>query len=172
MNLRYAIRMLRKNPGFTVVAALTLALGIGANTAIFSVVYAALLRPLPYGHPERLVTLGEARKQFVDASNSSYPDYLDWVKSAKSFESQAAYSGDAFAMSAGGDPKIVFAGQATPNFFRVKPGDPNVRLRGGIADRSSNGRGLDSGVAGNEGRSDAGAQAGLNHRKPRGSARR
>jgi putative ABC transport system permease protein len=125
MNLRFAVRMLRKNPVFTLVAAITLALGIGANTAIFSVVYAALLRPLPYRQPERLVTLGQARKQLADSPNTSYPDFLEWSKSAKSFESLTAYSSTAFVMSsAGSEPKIIFGGQAPTNFFRtlgVKP---------------------------------------------------
>jgi predicted permease len=116
--------MLRKNPGFTAVAVLTLALGIGANTAIFSVVYAALLRPLPYRQPERLFTLGEARRQFAQATVSSYPDYVDFTRTAKSFESIAGYSGDAFTLVSEGEPKNTFAAQVTPNFFStlgVKP---------------------------------------------------
>jgi hypothetical protein len=91
-NLRYGSRMLRKSPGFTAVAILTLALGIGANTA-FLVVYSALLRPLPYRQPERLFTLGEGRRQFADSPQASYPDFLDWTRTAKSFESMAGYSG-------------------------------------------------------------------------------
>ena len=101
--------MLRKNPGFTAVAILTLALGIGANTAIFSVVYAALLRPLPYQEPERLFTIGEARRQFTQSAQSSYPDYVDWTRTAKSFDSIAGYSGDAFTLVTGGEPKNTFA---------------------------------------------------------------
>jgi len=124
MHLPYAMRMMRKNPGFTAVAALTLALGIGANTAIFSIVYAALLRPLPYQRPDNLFTLGESRSQSTPYSNTSYPDFLDWTKSVKSFISLAAYSGDAYVMNIGGEPKMTLAGQATPNFFGtlgVKP---------------------------------------------------
>ncbi len=84
-NLFYSLRTSRKSPGFAIVAVLALALGIGANTAIFSVVYAALLRPLPYRAPEKLLTIGEARTQYSNAANTSYPDYLEWTHTAKSF---------------------------------------------------------------------------------------
>ena len=127
-NLRYGLRVLRNNPGFTAVAVLTLALGIGANAAIFSIVYAALLRPLPYRQPDRLLTLGEVRSQQftsdADVADTSNPDFLDWKRMAKSFESLCAFSGDAFILQAGGDPRNIFAAQVTPNFFStlgVKP---------------------------------------------------
>src|SRR6267378_424175 len=127
-NLRYGIRTLGNNPGFALVVVLTLALGIGANTAIFSVVYAALLRPLPYRDPGALFHLGESRTQSdnsTDGARASYPDYLDWKSSAKSVQSLAAYSGDAFTLAGNGEPKNTFAMQVTPNFFAtlgVKPG--------------------------------------------------
>ncbi|MEQ1474060.1 MAG: hypothetical protein ABLQ96_09565, partial [Candidatus Acidiferrum sp.] len=110
-NLRQAARALRANPGFTVVAVLTLALGIGANTAIFSVVYAALLRPLPYREPSQLYSLGESREQFTDihVSQASNPDYLDWRERSKSFVSMAAYSNDAFALRIAEEPQNIFA---------------------------------------------------------------
>jgi putative ABC transport system permease protein len=125
-NLRHAARALRANPGFTVVAVLTLALGIGANTAIFSVVYAALLRSLPYREPAMLYSLGESREQITDihVSQASNPDYLDWCKRAKSFVSMAAYSGDAFSLRINDEPQNIFAAQATSSFFYtlgVKP---------------------------------------------------
>jgi putative ABC transport system permease protein len=125
-NLRHAARALRANPGFTVVAVLTLALGIGANTAIFSVVYAALLRPLPYHEPSKLYSLGETREQFTDihVSQASNPDYQDWRKRAKSFVAMAGYSGDAFALRINDEPQNIFAEQATASFFStlgVKP---------------------------------------------------
>jgi putative ABC transport system permease protein len=126
-NLRYAIRAFSNSPGFALVVVLTLALGIGANTAIFSVVYSALLRPLPYREPSQLVYMGESREQFnvdLNTAQTSYPDYLDWKGTAKSVQSFAAYSGDAFTMTGSGEPKNTFAAQVTPNFFStlgVKP---------------------------------------------------
>lgn len=127
-NLRYGVRMLAKYPGFTAVTVLTLALGIGANTAIFSVVYAALLRQLPYYQPEKLFKLAETRQQHpgVDASDAaaSYPDFLDWKRTSKSFQALAAMSGDGFTLSGNGDPKVTNAAQVTANFFStlgVKP---------------------------------------------------
>ncbi len=126
-NLRYAVRALWNSPGFTMVVVLTLALGIGANTAIFSVVYSALLHPLPYRDPGKLFHLGESRSQSDNSANgaqASYPDYLDWKRAAKSIQSFAAYSGDAFTLSANGEPKNAFAAQVTPSFFStlgIKP---------------------------------------------------
>jgi putative ABC transport system permease protein len=126
-NLRYAVRAFWSTPGFAVVVVLTLALGIGANTAIFSVVYSALLRPLPYREPGKLLHLGESRTQAdysASGAQASYPDYLDWKRAAKRIQSFAAYSGDAFTMATDGEPKNTFAAQVTPSFFStlgVKP---------------------------------------------------
>ncbi len=125
-NLRYAARALRASPGFTVVTVLTLALGIGANTAIFSLVYATLLRPLPYRDPGQLMSLGESREQLanIKMSQVSYPDYLDWRKRVKSFSSIATYSGDGFTIRIAEEPKNVFATQVSANFLStlgVKP---------------------------------------------------
>ncbi|HEY6401160.1 MAG TPA: ABC transporter permease, partial [Blastocatellia bacterium] len=76
-DLRYGVRLLFKKPGFTLIATLTLALGIGANTAIFSVVNAVLLRPLPYKDASRLMVLWE-RERNVEQESPSYPNFLDW----------------------------------------------------------------------------------------------
>jgi predicted permease len=119
-NLRYGARFMRRSPGFTAVIVLTLALGIGANTAIFSVVYSALLRPLPYRQPGELLFLGESRDEhpIIDGAATSYPDFLDWKRTAKSFRSIAAYGGDGFTVEAGGnEPKLSLATRITPNFF-------------------------------------------------------
>lgn len=130
-DVRYGLRTLSHNPGFSIVAILTLALGIGANTAIFSVVHAALIRPLPYFQPNRLITLSEVRPQEGQSEQSktqnwvsAYPDYLDWTKQSKSFQSLAGFSGDAFTLYGAGEPELVFAAQTTINFFStlgVKP---------------------------------------------------
>ncbi|MGB7023824.1 MAG: ABC transporter permease [Candidatus Acidiferrales bacterium] len=124
-NIRYGVRMLGKAPGFTAIAVLTLALGIGANTAIFSVVYAALLRPLPYAQPSQLITLSERRNPSLDKSwVASYPDYVDWTKQSKTCESLAGFTGDGFVFHDGGEPQVLFGAQVTTNFFStlgVKP---------------------------------------------------
>src|SRR5258708_9687799 len=91
-DLLYGLRLLWKNPGFTSVAVLALALGIGANTAIFSVVYATLLAPLPYRQPDRIVIVWSKIKG--DRNGVSAGDYLDWKRGSTSFESMAAWTGD------------------------------------------------------------------------------
>src|SRR5271167_1757256 len=91
-DLRYGVRMLRTSPGFSIVAILTLALGIGANAAIFSVVNGVLLRPLPFRDPSRLVLIAE--KSSFPIVSTSYENYLDWRDQSHSFEStQAVRSG-------------------------------------------------------------------------------
>jgi len=129
-NLRYGVRMLAKYPGFTAVTVLTLALGIGANTAIFSVVYSALLRPLPYYQEERLFKLAESRQQKPNSDPSdaaaSYPDFLDWKRTSKTFQALSAAGGDGFTLSGNGDPKIINAAQVTPNFFSTLGVQPAI----------------------------------------------
>ena len=131
IDVRYGLRMLRSNPAFSIVAILTLALGIGANTAIFSVVYAALIRPLPYSQPNRLITLSEVRPQEGQPSglekriwDTAYPDYVDWTRQSKSFQALAGFNGDGFMFYGGGEPEGVLGVQTTVNFFStlgVKP---------------------------------------------------
>ena len=91
-DFRYALRQLRKSPGFTLTAVLTLALGVGANTAIFSVVYGLLLQSLPFHDAARIVNIFETHPQVVGGVEATYPDYLDWRAQQKSFEQIAAYS--------------------------------------------------------------------------------
>ena len=99
---RYAVRTLRKNPGFTAVAVLTLALGIGANAAIFSVIRAVLLKPPPYANANRLVLLGETRPSTPGYSGAiSAPNYLDWAQQHQVFEQMAAVTGGSATLSRG-----------------------------------------------------------------------
>ena len=89
-DVHYALRMLRKNPGFTAVAVLTLALGIGANTAIFSVVYAVLLKPLPFTNPEQLFTAFQANEQRgIAETGCSYPNFEEWRAQNQVFSEMA-----------------------------------------------------------------------------------
>jgi predicted permease len=124
-DLRYGLRMLAKPPGFAAIAILTLALGIGANTAIFSVVYSALLRSLPFKDPSQLLMFAEGRRQSSDQPVvCSYPDFLDWKRTTKSYQSLAGFGSEVFTLTGNGDPKNVAAAQVTSNFFStlgVKP---------------------------------------------------
>jgi len=118
-DLRYSLRMLRKSPGFTIIAVLTLALGIGANTAIFSVINAVLLQPLPYPEANRIMFLNE----FSGGTNTSiaFPDYIDWRRDNTVFEHLAISRRESRNLSgiAGREPERVGAAFVTANFFKV-----------------------------------------------------
>jgi putative ABC transport system permease protein len=119
-DIRFGLRTLRKAPGFTIIAVLTLALGIGANTAIFSIVNAVLLKPLPFPEPERLLFITSAFSNLKDVSRPfaiSYPDFLDWRATAKSFSGMAAYHGDSFTLTGLPQPLHVFGVTVTGGFF-------------------------------------------------------
>lgn len=103
-DVRYGLRMLSENPGFTAVALLALALGIGANTAIFSVVNGVLLRPLPYPDPERLMMIYEKTSDFSQSS-VSYPDFLDWQRENHSFTDMACFRRNDFNFTGSGQPE-------------------------------------------------------------------
>jgi putative ABC transport system permease protein len=119
-DLRYALRVLARQPGVTLVAILTLALGIGANSAIFSAVNAVLLRPLPYENPDRLAMVWEKRTAEGVFENVVAPaDFLDWTKMNNSFESMAAMTDTAVDLTGSGEPVRLFAGVVSPAFFDV-----------------------------------------------------
>src|ERR1700722_11269469 len=115
-DLRYAARMLRKNPGFTAIAILTLALGIGANTAIFSVVNAVLLRPLPYPNPQQLIVIRET-SQRVGIHSPSYPDFLDWRTQSRTVGKMAIVNNRAFNLSGVTQPENIGGYAVSPNFL-------------------------------------------------------
>ena len=122
-DLRYSLRLLTKSPGFTGIAVLTLALGIGANTALFSVVNAVLLNPLSYPTPERLVAVAEKFPPFPEAS-ISYPNFLDWVRMNHTFDALAAYRHTDFNLTGSGEAQWLNAVQVSASFFPmlgVKP---------------------------------------------------
>ncbi|MFZ0214157.1 MAG: ABC transporter permease [Candidatus Acidiferrales bacterium] len=125
-DLRFGARMLRKNPGFTIVAVLTLALGIGANTAIFSVVESVLLRPLPYDHPESLIEIWNTYLPVVPLGGLSPGDFQDWRRTATTVSEMAGYSWiqQGVNLTGDGDPQRVQVSYATSNLFPmlgVKP---------------------------------------------------
>ena len=123
-DLKFALRSLVKRPGFTAVAVITLALGIGGSTAIFTVVDAALLRGLPYKSPDRLVHLWEKTPQDTFSKREfSYPDYQDYQKN-NSFEGLAAYTGGRVVLSGDGEPESVGGPRVNADFFRVLGVEP------------------------------------------------
>ncbi len=117
-DLRYGFRMLRKNPGFTFVAVLTLALGIGANTAVFSIVNGVLLNSLPFPEPDKLVTLFESKPNFKQGS-ISYPNFLDWQRDNHSFTSLAAYRHDSFSLTGAGEAEQIQGKMVSADFFSI-----------------------------------------------------
>jgi putative ABC transport system permease protein len=120
-NARYSIRLLRRNPGFTAIAAITLALGIGANTAIFSVIYAVLLAPMPYPNPDELVMVWSK----IQGNNNtvSAGDYLDWKRQNKTFQDINAWSGANFNFATPAQPEQINGSRNTPGFLRMTGND-------------------------------------------------
>ena len=117
-DLRLALRTLGRSPGFTVIALATLALGIGANTAIFSVVDAALLRPLPFVEPDRLVAVTQnLPSQGVTGNGVSYLNYSDWAERTHAFKGLAAIRMHDFTLTGRGEPTLLAAGTVTGNTF-------------------------------------------------------
>jgi len=124
-DIRYALRMLRKNPGFAIAAVMTLALGIGGNTAIFTVINAVLLRPLHFQNPERLVTLWESNpQQEMDRATVSPPNFVDWRTQSQTLEHIAAYRYWGFVLAGGGEPERITGARVSASLFPllgVKP---------------------------------------------------
>ena len=121
-DLSYAVRQLRKAPAFAFTAIVTIALGIGANTAIFSVVYTLLLKSLPFHKAERLVSILETHPQATGGAEATYPDFRDWQAQQKSFEQLGAYSTlnpESVALSSAGRSEQVRRVLVSGNYFSV-----------------------------------------------------
>ena len=118
-DLRYASRTLRRSPSFTAIAILTLALGIGANTAMFSVVNAVILRPLPYQDPDRLAMLWtNDPKRDIREEGTSYPTFLDWRRQSRAFADMAICSrGNPVTLTGGNEPERVMGEAVSANLF-------------------------------------------------------
>src|SRR5215213_3622504 len=123
-DVRYGVRVLAKNKGFTAVAVLTLALGIGANTAIFSVANDLLLSPLPYSDAERIVMLWEVTPSGRHMNTTSRANFRQWREQGSSFESMAAFSDQRLNLTGAGDPEEVAVQLATPELFKVLGVEP------------------------------------------------
>jgi putative ABC transport system permease protein len=117
-DVRYGARMLIKNPGVTVIVIIALALGIGANTAIFSVVNAVLIRPLPYDESERLVFLNE-KSPVLDEMSISYPNFLDWREHNQTFEKMGVYNRASYNLTGAGEAERIVTGQVSADLFSV-----------------------------------------------------
>jgi predicted permease len=122
-DVSYGVRALRKNPGFAMVIGLTLALGIGANTAIFSVVRGVVLAPLPYPQPDRLVMVWENRPN-VKTLSPSYPDFLDWQRNARSFGQMAALTSRSYDLTSPGTPQHLDGMEISSGFLATLGVEP------------------------------------------------
>jgi hypothetical protein len=122
-DLRYGARMLLKTPAITFIVILALALGIGANTAIFSVLNAVVLRPLPFDHPEELLFLNE-RSPVLDEMSISYPNFADWRNQNHVFEKIGVYNRSSYNFTGYGDAERILTAQCSADLFaalRAKP---------------------------------------------------
>src|SRR5580698_9737760 len=126
-NLRYTVRMLWKNPGLTITVLLTLALGIGANTAIFTVDYATLLAPLPYPEPNQMVIVWSKIQTFHNGVSAG--DFTDWKQQSTAFQDLCAWTGKAFNIATKNQPEYLEARQTTPGMLRMM-GEPMLLGRG------------------------------------------
>jgi predicted permease len=120
-DVRYGLRVIRKRPGFTAVAVLTLGLSIGINTAVFSVVYAALVRPLPFAAPDRLVMAAAENKRggAAEVRGVAPADFVDWRAQSQAFDGLAAYTGGGLTLDSAGTPEAVSGVRVSEDFFRV-----------------------------------------------------
>src|SRR5262245_53993191 len=119
LDTRYAARSIRRSPGFLAASVLTLGLAIGANSAIFTVVRAVLLQPLPYADADRLVMLGEQWPNLAGARPVSMRNYLDWVEQSTVFEKIAAVSWGSVTVNDGPQPTFVEGALVSPSYFEV-----------------------------------------------------
>jgi putative ABC transport system permease protein len=139
-DLRYGARMLVKQPGFTLIALLTLSIGIGANTAIFSVVNSLLLRPLPYSESEQLTWVWmDNRPEGIREDITSWPNFEDWRAQNQSFQAMAGVRDRRFNLTGAGEPEELYGANVSPNFFELMRVSP-ARGRGFNADEEHEGR--------------------------------
>src|SRR6266851_2750695 len=127
-DIRYAARMLHRNPGFTTVAVMALALGIGANTAVFTVVNGVLLRPMPFPEPDRLFLVSYALQHgpFENGPSMLDSDYLEFRRQDQVFERIASFAGNSANLTGAGDPVHIPIANVTPDFFPVLRVDPAI----------------------------------------------
>ena len=119
-DLRHGLRSLAARPGLTAAIVVTLALGIGGSTAMFSLVDAVLLRPLPYPQPDRLFSLFEVNSRSnIGRTRATALNFLDWQQQSTSFSGMAAHIGTGFTLTGQGDPAFVLGQQVTPNLLDV-----------------------------------------------------
>ncbi|MGH9754544.1 MAG: ABC transporter permease, partial [Blastocatellia bacterium] len=139
-DLRYGARMLLKKPGFTLIAVITLALGIGANTAIFSVVNGVLLSALPYPQPEQLAMVWlDNRRQGIREDITSYPNFLDWRDQNKTFQAMAGVGESNVNLTGDGEPEQIRAARVSAGFFQLMGVNP-ARGRGFTAEEEQPGK--------------------------------
>src|SRR3989475_5185940 len=117
-DLRYGVRMLLKDPGFSIVAVLALTLGIGADSAIFSVVNAVLLRPLPYPDSDRLVVLRERSPQ-LEGMSVAYPNFIDWREQNSTFEHIGVFHRQSFNLTGNGEPERLVGSHVSADVFET-----------------------------------------------------